>query len=249
MLTGVGLKKTLKRKLSDAGVYGHEEVRLADKMSGYLLRSKADSTVKKYTGSFQLFEHFCLQHDMSSKPALPITVAMYFTSLIDEGKSAAFYGIKWVHSINDFSDPTENNIVKQLLECAKRLNSKPVQKKDVLSAEMLQSLCTMYDKCTNVIDLRDLCIIMLSFSGFLRISETLELRCRVISFQNDHLSVNIRSGKTDIYRNGSEILVAQSCTSACPVALLKRYIDKANLSCESEEYLFKPGFCSNQKVS
>ena len=225
MLTGVGLKKTLKRKLSDAGVYGHEQVRLADKMSGYLLRSKADSPVKKYTGSFQLFEHFFLQH-MSSKPALPITVAMYFTSLIDEGKSdnvisAAFYGIKWVHSINDFSDPTENNIVKQLLECAKRLNSKPVQKKDVLSAEMLKSLCTMYDKCTNVIDLWDLCIIMLSFSGFLRISETLELRCRVISFQNDHLSVNIRKGKTDIYRNGSEILVAQSCTSACPVALLK----------------------------
>ena len=84
---------------------------------------------------------------------------------------------------------------------------------------------------------------------FLRISETLELRCRDISFQDDHLTVSIRKGKTDIYRDGSEILVAQAGTSACPVALLKRYIDKTNLSCESEEYLFKPGFCSKQKVS
>ena len=87
-----------------------------------------------------------------SKPALPISVAMFFTSLLDEGKSvsvikSAYYGIKWVYTINDLVNPTESSIVKHLLECAKLNNSKPVQKKDILNSDMLRNLCFMYTDC------------------------------------------------------------------------------------------------------
>ena len=51
--------------------------------------------------------------------------------------SAAFYGIKWFHVINDLPYPTLNNWVKSLFEAGKRLNSVPVKKKDTINSEML----------------------------------------------------------------------------------------------------------------
>jgi hypothetical protein len=46
---------------------------------------------------------------------------MYLSNLIDIGISdseitAAFYGIKWYHNINDLADPTKNVKVKSVLE-------------------------------------------------------------------------------------------------------------------------------------
>ena len=64
-----------------------------------------------------------------SSPVHSVHVGMYtyLSILIDEGKSSnvvssAFYGIKWLHNINDLVDPTESSIVKNILETAKNLN-------------------------------------------------------------------------------------------------------------------------------
>ena len=242
------MKQTLKCKLDQAGVQIDTQSSVAERMAGYLLQSRADNTVKKYKSCFALFEKFCFQHILVSKPALPISVAMYFTSLLDEGKSvsvitSAYYGIKWAHTINDLVDPTENSIVKQLLECAKRNNSKPVQKKDILTSDMLKNLCFMYTDCTNVLDLRDLCMIMLAYTGFLRISEVTELRCKDVNFNDDHIVIKIRKSKTDIYRDGSEVVICKGVSEACPLSLLYRYMNAAGISSSSDDYLFKPGFC------
>ena len=223
-------------------------------MSGYLLQSRADNTVKKYNSSFKHFDEFCVKNKLSSKPALPISVAMYLTTLLDEGKSvsvisAAFYGIKWAHNISGFDDPTEHSIAKRLLECAKRIQSKPVQKKDVLSTEMLTNLCSMYVTCDDVIELRDLSMIMIAYSGFMRMNEITELDCNDLLFHPDYLSIQIRSSKTDIYRDGSEVVICKGTSVACPLSLLQRYISVSGISLDSSDYLFKPGFVSKQKSS
>ena len=51
--------------------------------------------------------------------------------------AATFYAIKWVHSINNYQDPTENGFVKCLLDAAKRLRSNPGKRKDVINSELL----------------------------------------------------------------------------------------------------------------
>ncbi|XP_045209806.1 uncharacterized protein LOC123561472 [Mercenaria mercenaria] len=223
-------------------------------MASYLLQSRADNTVKKYQSSFDQFKSYCDINSLVSKPALPISVAMYFTSLLDQGKSdnvvsAAYYGIKWVHNINDLQDPTENSIVKQLLETAKRISSKPVQKKDVVSSEMLQARCLTYQDSVDIIDLRDLSMIMLAYAGFLRMNEVSNLHCNDVQFNSDHLVLKIRQSKTDVYRDGSEIVIAKSCSSACPYSMLQRYMSAAHLSINSDEYLFKPAFRSKHVAS
>jgi integrase len=223
-------------------------------MSSYLLQSRADSTVTKYKNSYNQFQRYCQENDFNPMPAQPICVAMYLTHLLDTGKSdnvvtAAFYGIKWAHNLNDENDPTESKIVKTLHDTAKRIASKPVNKKDVVSSEMLQTLCTFFAESSDVVDVRDLCMIMLGYSGFLRFNEISNLHCNDIEFKTDHLVLKIRKSKTDIYRQGKEVLISKGSSVACPYSLLKRYMLISGLENHTEEFLFKPAYRSKGKAS
>ena len=66
---------------------------------------------------------------------------------------SAIYGIKWAHNVNDLNDTTERNTVKLLMETAKRIAAKPKIKKNVVTTEILQTLCLAYKDCEDVIDL------------------------------------------------------------------------------------------------
>ena len=109
-------------------------------------------------------------------PAEPVHVALYLTHLIDSGCSAgvaqsAMYGIKWAHRVRGVSDPTENHYVNSLLESGKRQNSIPITKKQIVTKEQLISLCEKYSSSQDILVLRDLSIILLSFAGFMRFKE------------------------------------------------------------------------------
>lgn len=250
------MKSTLKCRLDEAGVSETITDSVATNMAGYLIQSKADNTVKKYNQAFVQFEKFCNSNRLLAKPSRPIFVAMYITSLLDQGKSdnvitSAVYGIKWVHKLNDLEDPTDSNIVKMLMETAKRIRSRPRQKKDVISTDMLQNLCSLYVGCTDVVDIRDLCMITLAYAGFLRFDEVSNLHCthNDVKFNSDHLVLNIRKSKTDVYRHGNEVLISKGSSLACPYNMLHKYMTVAGLSVQSEEFLFKPAYRSKRVSS
>lgn len=215
------------------------------RMATNILAAKSDNTVTKYAYQVKAFREFCENKHFSSSPAESIHVAMYLSSLIDLGKSdsvisAAFYGIKWYHNVNDYSDPTESNMVKAMLECAKRHNSKPVRKMDVVSTDMIIQLCDNFVGSTDVIVLRDLTMLLLCFSGFLRFDEVSDLRCSDVKIEDSFLRLNIRKSKTDVYRKGKEVLVSRGITSACPVNMLQKYMQCASLTSDNDMYLFRP---------
>ena len=204
VFSGVGLKETLKMKFVEAGAEIVDQDRIIDRMAAHIISSKSDSTVEKYNYQVKAFKSYCETKNLQCLPAYPIHVAMYLSSLIDKGKSdsvvsAAFYGIKWYHCVNDVEDPTESSIVKAMLESAKRLNSKPTQKKDVVTAKHLVELCDIYKEATDVIILRDLSMILVCYSGFLRFDEASNLRCCDVLFNADYVTLSIRKSKTDIY--------------------------------------------------
>lgn len=249
---GSGLRHTLKRKFDEAGVNIDNSDSVVDRMANHILSARADGTVKKYSSQIKYFDNFCKMKGFQSRPANSIHVAMYLSSLIDLGKSdnvisSAFYAIKWLHDINDFEDPTKSSTVSKMLECSKRLNSKPVQKKDVINSEHLVRLCDIYPGTTDVITLRDLAMILIGYSGFLRYNEISELKCNDVEFKPDYIVLHIRKSKTDIYRSGRQVLIAKGSTSACPVAMLQRYIKHSDLSMGSDSYLFKPACRSGSK--
>ena len=51
---------------------------------------------------------------------------------------------------------------------------------------------------------------VLSFSGFLRSCEMLELRRSDISFHSDHMSIFIHKSKTDQLREGKTLVISKT---------------------------------------
>ena len=72
-----------------------------------VLASKEDSTVRNYTYAFDKFVTWCNQFNLSSLPALPVTVALYLVSVIQMNDSFCgraklnqiYYAINWAHEI------------------------------------------------------------------------------------------------------------------------------------------------------
>ena len=86
----------------------------------------------------------------------------------------------------------------------------------------------------------------LAFSGFLRFSELSLIRAKDIKFCNGFISsVFIEKSKADQLREGQSVVIAESGSGLCLVALLKLYINSSHLSLVSDEYIFRPISGSN----
>ena len=82
---------------------------------------------------------------------------------------------------------------------------------------------------------------MLGFAGFLRYSEFANLKESDVTFYDDHVELFIETSKTDQYRDGSVVVIAQTGSECCPVAMLRRYLRMAGVSIDrpSDKYLFR----------
>ena len=89
-------------------------------------------------------------------------------------------------------------------------------------------------------DLRLITACLLGFSGFLRFNELINLRPCDCSITEEMLKIHIRQSKTDQLRQGSEVLIARTGSSTCPVAMLKRYMDRTSTRWNDECFLFRP---------
>ena len=225
---------------------------LVKSLSSRLLDSRSDNTVKKYYYSFMKWEKFSKEHSLISLPASPIHVCLYLVHLLDSGAtystiSTAFYAIKWAHDMCGQLDPTGNAFVQNLVESAKRTAKAPVVKKDPVSNDILISLCTMFQGSADLTVIRDLTMILLCYSAFLRFSELSQLKCNDIIIKDDYLVLKIKKSKTDQYRAGDEVLVSKGQSLACPYAMLLRYIGMAHIDIASDMYLFRPLYKSKDK--
>ena len=182
-------------------------------------------------------------------PASPVLVALYMTELRSKGCSygaisSTVFSIKWVHSIKHLVDPTDNCYVKNLLDSAKRNFSRPVLKKESVGQELYYELCQKYCHSKDILIIKDLCIILLGFSAFLRYDEIKSLRCKDLVFYDDYFLLKIHKSTADQYRQGHEIVVAKGSTVACPYAMLLHYLELTEQTTEMDVFLFRPCFRS-----
>ena len=224
---------------------------LSESLSGHLTTSRSDNTCKSYTNGFKKWQRFITAQGHSALPAHPVHVALYITHLLNNNATVnivnlAVYSIKWVHEINGYSDPTSNAFVKNLQESAKRRAKPKTCRKDPVTPEMLIRLCKMFETSNDLLTVRDLTMILISFAGFLRYDEISSLLCRDITIFENHLAIKISKSKTDQYRHGDEILIAKGSTIACPMNMLNRYIVLADINLKSDHYLFKAVYRSNK---
>lgn len=250
--TGLNLKQSIDEEMERCDVDRAQFADLPAKMAEFIVMAKSDSTNVKYLSYFKKWEQFILSKGGSALPASPIHIALYLTDLMDKRVSSSVisstvYSIKWAHSLRNLPDPTENLFVKNLLEASKRVLSKPVCKKEPISKDALITLCSKYADTSDVLVIRDLCMMLIAFSGFLRFDELVHLRCNDIKFFSGHFSLFIRKCKTDQYRQGNEIVISKGESLACPYVMLKRYLDVTKLNTSDDNFLFRPCYRSKEK--
>ena len=216
---------------------------LFEQLPEQLLASRSNNTVTKYQGYYKRFKQFMIKHDKPYLPCNGTYISLFIVHLLNSKSSfqvinSYVCAIRWMHNLCGHKDPTDNNHVKILLESSKRNNNGSHNKKDVLSADVIKDLCQKYSESTNLSVLRDLAMIVVSYTGFLRYDELSNLKCKNVIFYEDHVKLVIEKSKTDQYREGNEILLSKLYSVSCPVDILRRYIDISGSVMSSENYLF-----------
>ena len=101
---------------------------------------------------------------------------------------------------------------------------------------MVSLICSKYaSPSANLSSLR----LAASFA-FLRFDELAKLRCCDVNFDHlDYVKISIVSSKTDVYRDGSSVLLARTGTVTCPYSILSRYFHVAALNRNSSDFVFR----------
>lgn len=212
-----------------------------------LTESKSNNTVQNYYYGFLRWKKWALSNGISSEfilPAKPIHVAIYLACLVQQNRTPspinqAFYSIRWAHKIISVISPTDSDLVKNILEGAKRRLSVPIKKKEPITPDMLSQ---MFDRLyceNNLYNQRTISACLLSYSGFLRVSELLNLKTCDIQFFLSHMSVFIQKSKTDIYRDGDRIIIARTGNKLCPVKNLESFLEWSNNPLDTDVFVFR----------
>ncbi|XP_078665737.1 integrase/recombinase xerD homolog [Branchiostoma floridae x Branchiostoma belcheri] len=243
--------------LTEADVYNHgfwedaAELKdshlkeLAGKLPAVAVASRAPGTVEQYRTAFNKWREFASRYtEVVAFPALPLHVALYLMELIQSSSSfstveKAAFGIRWAHLQAGLTSPTEEAVVKNVLNAAKRLLGKPVVKKEVITPDILAKIVQKYAHLDDLSNIRSLTLMLISYAGFLRYSEISNIKCCDISFSDNHASIFLQSSKTDQYRDGSLIPIARTGKETCPVNMLLRYCKVADIDFASDSFLLR----------
>ena len=211
-----------------------------------LVHSRSDNTVKNYFYAFQAWDRWAKLYGVVSLPAQAVSFALYLLYRIQQGASyavckGAFYGVKHVHNLYMLPDPTEQTLVENMLEAAKRLDVHVVTKKEPITVDIIQKLYNTTVKLRGSLnDYRVMCFCILGFSGFLRYDETAALRVCDYHFEATHMKIFIEKSKTDQYRDGKWLFIANGDTELCPTKIVHLYLDKCSITdLSSDEFLFR----------
>lgn len=175
-------------------------------------------------------------------------VALYLFGLDQQLRSPATIvlvhaALKWLHSFvpDDVPNPLDNVCCKSLIECAKRTRSNPVNKKKLVDPAIIRSIINRHDsEEASLKDLRIAAISSLGFAGFLRFNGLANIQPEHLTFCDGFVKIFVPRSKTDVYGEGNYVYIAKLENKYCPVAILCRYIEAANLDLSSHLPLFRP---------
>ncbi|KAK3108077.1 hypothetical protein FSP39_000719 [Pinctada imbricata] len=222
---------------------------LAATLPTLILKSKSDSTFKNYNSNFKQWCKWCSDYGVSPLPSTGYYVSLYINHLVRKGCGASkldqtIYSIKWAHEIAGFSNPCDSFLVRSSIQGAKRLLGRQSIPKEPISPNILQSMVKHFGQNSNLYDKRTVAMCVTAYSGFLRFSELVNLKCSDIEFHDQYMTLFIEKSKTDQLREGRRIFIAKLDSIACPVQILKDYMSLAKLDTSNSGFLFRQlSFC------
>jgi len=145
-----------------------------ENLKSTVLASKAFGTPENHLRAFNKRRAFVSDVLGTSKfPVRSIDCALYLEHLLESSKSVAtincvFYAFKWIHLFAGVDSPALHPTVMAVKEGAVRLARQPiVNRKEPLDVHHLKLLAAETN-LEDLLQLRDLAMFILAFSGFLR---------------------------------------------------------------------------------
>ena len=219
--------------------------KLAASLPHTVLHSRADSTTKKYARAFQRWKEWAEpRREVAVYPVQEVHFALYLQHLGDTTKSKAAVdeavnAINWTHRLSGLPLVSESPFVRAVQAGLQKALAKPRVRKEPVTSDMLRSLVDSLSPNPSLSDVRLVASAVLAYAAFLRFDELAKLRCWDVLIEKDKMSIHIASSKTDQFRQGDTILVSRTGTATCPVAMLERYIDMAEIDLAAETHLFR----------
>ena len=166
------------------------------------LSSRADSTVKKYTNEINKFFLWCRSRQIPLQiPFSSSVVALHLFDLDQQLRSPAAMvlvhaALKWLHSFvpDDGPNPLDNACCKNMIECAKRTRSHPVNKKKSVDPAIIRRIIDRHGaEEASLKDLRIAAISSSGFAGFFRFNELANILWRAIAFKSRYHNISMIS--------------------------------------------------------
>jgi len=171
----------------------------------------------------------------------PLHISIFLTTSLNTKSSSTkiqtLSALNWFNKLAGFSEVFNHPLCRAIIKASKRSETTS-NRKEPLTPEHLGKMQTAFSAAT-LENFRFLAIMFVAFASFLRISELLNIKTDDLKFSDDHIEIKILGSKTDIYRQGSTVLIAVTNKPTCPCAALTRYILKANISLQKSQYVFR----------
>ncbi len=219
--------------------------RLAGLLPATVLRSRADSTSKKYMAAFQHWRAWAEpRQEIKVYPVHEVHFALYLQHVGEHTQSRsaveeAVNAVSWIQQLSGVASVSESSFVRATMDGLKRKLAKPKLKKEPVTTDMLAALVQGLSQSASLSDVRLVASSLLAFAAFLRFDELAKLRCCDISIGSESMSVHITSSKTDQYRLGDSVHVARTSSATCPVAMMERYFAVGGMAYTSKLLLFR----------
>ena len=170
-------------------------IRLSSNLQSTVISARAIDTAEGYERAFRRWKEFARhREELFAFPAKPLHVAIYLQYLIETTKShnwidAAFYSIKWAHELARLKSPADKVLAVKVKEAAKRIigTEKP-NRKDPLSVDILKEVVENSD-LSDTLQLRNVCMFVLSFAGLFRYDDVSKIKRNQISFKDGHVII------------------------------------------------------------
>ena len=215
-----------------------------------VLNSRASSTTRKYLGAFKRWKQWASEHSINAFPAEEKYLALYLQHISDSSQSVTaaediVHALAWLNGAVGLPSPSASSFISTILEGLRRTLAKPTVKKAPITVDILKAMVEDTEKNTTLSNVRLTTACLLGFAGFLCFDELAKLRATDLSIDAEKLTLHIRKSKTDQLRKGSELVIARTSNTTCPVSMLERYLRITGMEMSDSWLLFR-GICKGK---
>ena len=210
------------------------------RMNMMLLKSLAPATTRAYNAAFQHYLKFCMTHNFRALPIVETNLMLFVTNISHHSLSYVKIHICAVkHFTTLYTGECNSHYPRlyMLVRAIKRKSKKRPKRTPVTLPKLKLIYKYLRDSGFSLHDKTMLwAAVTTAFFGFLRSSEYCSpqihrydpastLQFEDITLRYPNINVNIKTSKTDPFREGCNICLSPSNADVCPVINLKNYMN------------------------